>query len=251
MDDVNPRSAGPCDPRCAEAADRRATTEVPHRTTGVSISIDEDAREDRLQATVKPTLGVDPDKTRTMPRKFAASSGPRHSQSRHESFTAMRSPRTMPDDGAASRLPGIESAGRVALQALRMVANNHSFRRRSVDDETRSQMLLAAPQCWFGKPRALPHGMSYRVGTEVIPCARLQPDHQGAARHRGILNATRYFAHGAMRIHKETWKPPKKGRDIRTKEMPMGEGPADDHGLCASESDERIEGYRNVVGHKT
>jgi hydroxyacid-oxoacid transhydrogenase len=124
---------------------------------------------------LKPTLGLlDPDNTRTMPPEVAASSGLDILSHAVESFTALPfTGRPRPERPALR--PAYQGSNPISdvwsLQALRMVAQ---YIARAVadplDDEARSQMLLAAAYAGVGFGNAgvhLPHGMSYPVSGNV------------------------------------------------------------------------------------
>ncbi len=146
-------------------------------TTGVSIFdlTRMHAKTGIASRRLKPTLGLlDPENTRSMPSKVAASSGLDILSHAIESYTALPfTGRPYPDRPLVR--PAYQGSNPIsdvwALQSLRMVA---SYIVRAVDDpaddEARANMLLAASYAGMGFGNAgvhLPHGMSYPVSGNV------------------------------------------------------------------------------------
>jgi hydroxyacid-oxoacid transhydrogenase len=146
-------------------------------TTGVSIFdlIRMHAKTGIASRRLKPTLGLlDPENTRSMPPKVAASSGLDILSHAIESYTAL--PYTgRPSAERPLVRPAYQGSNPISdvwsLQALRMVAQ---YIVRAVDDpsddEARANMLLASAYAGMGFGNAgvhLPHGMSYPVSGNV------------------------------------------------------------------------------------
>jgi hydroxyacid-oxoacid transhydrogenase len=124
---------------------------------------------------LKPTLGyLDPENTRTMPSRVAASTGLDILSHAVESYTALSfTERQRP--GRPSERPPYQGSNPISdiwsLEALRMVDR---FLVRAVDDpsddQARANMLLAAAYAGIGFGNAgvhLPHAMSYPVAGRV------------------------------------------------------------------------------------
>jgi hydroxyacid-oxoacid transhydrogenase len=176
---------------------------------------------------LKPTLGLlDPDNTRTMPPEVAASSGLDILSHAVESFTALPfTGRPRPERPALR--PAYQGSNPISdvwsLQALRMVAQ---YIARAVadplDDEARSQMLLAAAYAGVGFGNAgvhLPHGMSYPVSGNVK-----------------TYHAPGYAASHPLVPHGISKRRPHSARTCRGRRRPMRarSWPIASHGSCAS-----------------
>ncbi len=158
-------------------------------TTGVAIF---DLQEMHVKIGIahrylRPVMGiVDPNNTRTLPRMVAACTGFDILVHALESFTALpynqrqapESPRLRPSYQGANPISDVW-----AKRAIEMVSRNIvRVIQDPLDDEARSQMLLAATFAGIGFGNAgvhLPHGMSYPVSGMVrgyIP-EGYPPDH--------------------------------------------------------------------------